>query len=277
MRAIDPSNLRNIMVIWLETGFCLLNVPYTNPLDVDSDMLAALLRAIQQVANDGIRKIGWEHHSILFEIKDNLLVVLIMRSASDDEPYRENLLAALRLIIRRFDMHPSWAEQILNGQVKSPRESILDVVQYFPLHIIDETLTPLVAEKGSKIGFDIGEFKLARESLCRYIDGKRTVKQIINDSGMNKSRAIGILSVLCYCNHITLLRVPREDDMLIMTKPTLLCSAVSRLPLEGIEEVLMDFDGTRSVRSIAQSNDLDMSVVLFIAKDLLAKGILSYC
>ncbi len=132
IRSPNPANLRNIVVIWLETSFCLLDVPYSNPLDVDPDMLAALLRAIQNVAHDGFQSVGWKQHTILLETRERLLVVLIKKSSSDENSIRERSSRVVVDISVRFDKHPEWAEQIRNGRIQNTRECMLDIAHGFP-------------------------------------------------------------------------------------------------------------------------------------------------
>lgn len=187
MRASNPHEIRNLLVIWRETSFCLLNVPYMNPLSVDGDMLAALLRAIQHVAHDGLRMIRWERHSILFEMDENLLVVLVTKSNSNETLFRESLRVVTTSISSRIDEHPYWIEEIRMGKVKNSREIILDVLSTLPPRIIGEELTPIISGFGEHLCFDIGDFKTTRENICKYVDGKRTVQQIITESGYDKS------------------------------------------------------------------------------------------
>ena len=276
MNLSNAIQVKNFLLVWRNAGFCLLNIPYTNPIKLDSDMLAGLLRAIQQVMSDGIKRITWKHQTILFEFADDLLYVLITNPISNEQLYRNELVNVRNRISKRFRRRPEWAKLIRRGQILSIRECALDVMQSFHLRDLDYNLTPILQEDYEDIPFAVREFNETLELLISFIDGKRTIYQIIDDSPLDRDMVLGLLSVLLSYEWIELVRVAKLDDRLkLIRKPTIF--DLSDLgPLELLDEVLHEFRVTTTSKEVANRLRLNPHVVLFLAGKLLDRGVLTY-
>ena len=276
---MNPSNamqIKNFLLIWQDAGFCLLNIPYTNPIQLDSDMLAGLLRAIQQVMSDGIKRITWKHQTILFEFANDLLYVLIMNSISNESTYRNDLFNVIDRVSKRFQERPEWAKLIKIGQIRTVRECALDVIQSFHLRELDLSLTPRLLESREDIPFAVREFNEILELLIGFIDGKRTVYQIIDDSHLDRDMVLGLLSVLLSHDWIELIRVVTIDDSLKLVKEPTIFDIRNLGPEELLWELLHEFEETTTSREVADRLRLDPYVVLFLAGKLLERKILTY-
>ena len=279
---MDPSSatqIKNFLLIWQDAGFCLLNIPYTNPIQLDSDMLAGLLRAIQQVMSDGIKRITWKHQTILFEFANDLLYVLIISSNSNESIYRNELFNIIDRVSKRFQERPEWTKLIKTGQIRTIRECALDVIQSFHLSEIDLSLTPRLRElqeDHEAIPFAVGDFNEILETLFGFIDGKRTVCQIIDDSRLDRGMVLGLLSVLLSHERIELVRVVKIEDKLKLTRKPTIVDLSDLGPKELLWELVHEFEETATSKEVADRLRLDPHVVLFLAGKLLDRGVLTY-
>ncbi len=273
---IDALAIKNFLLIWRDAGFCLLNIPYTNPLHLDPDMLAGLLRAIQQVMNDGIKRITWKHQTILFEFADDLLYVLIMSSISNEIIYRTKLINVRDSVRRRFRARPEWSRCIEAGQLRSIRECALDVIQSFHLRNLDLNLTPRLRESHEAIPFAVREFDEILELLIGFIDGKRTIYHIIDDSCIDRKIVLGLLSVLSHYDWIELVRVVDMDDKLKLVQNPTMLEFGNLGPKELFWKLVHEFTVTTTSKEVADKHRIDPYVVLFLAGKLLERGVLTY-
>lgn len=273
---IEVMEIKNFLLIWRNAGFCLLNIPYTKSIQLDPDMLAGLLRAIQQVMNDGIKRITWKHQTILFDFADELLYVLIMSSVSNESIYRKRLIKVRENIRKRFRERPEWTRCIEAGQLRSIRECALDVIQSFQLRELDLDLTPKLLGSHGDIPFAVREFDEILEQLLSFVDGKRTIYQIIDDSGIEKELVLGLLSVLSHYDWIDLVRIVDKDDKLILVQRPSEIELGSLGPKELLWKLIDEFTVVTTCKEVAERYRIDPHVVLFLARKLLVKRILTY-
>jgi len=239
-------------------------------------MLAGLFRAIQQVMNDGIKRIAWKHQTILFEFADELLYVLIMNSISNEPIYRNRLIKIRDSIRKRFRERPEWSRCIEAGQLRSIRECALDVIQSFYLRELDPEMTPRLLESCENIPFAVREFDEALELLMGFTDGKRTIDQIIDDSCIDRKMVLGLLSVLSYYGWIELVRVVDIDDKLILVQRPIEIELGSLGPKELLWKLIHEFNVESSCKEVAEIHRIDPYVVLFLAGKLLERRVLTY-
>ncbi|MBA7586349.1 hypothetical protein ES708_28347 [subsurface metagenome] len=174
MNLSKVNQIRNFMLIWRDTGFCLLNIPYANPVKVDSDMLAELFRAIQQVVSDDIKRMIWNHQTILFEFDKDLLYVLIMHSVSDETSYRNALIKVRNRVSRRFQERREWSKLIKTGQVSRFLKE-MGVADYIVDAIIDglqneseeNRMEIIAAALDSPLDFEMLSWNLKTRNECR--------------------------------------------------------------------------------------------------------------
>lgn len=239
-------------------------------------MLAGLLRAIQQVMNDGIKRITWKHQTILFEFADDLLYVLIMSSISNESTYRNELFNVIDRVSNRFQERPEWAKLIKIGQIRTIRECALDVIQSFHLRELDLNLTPRLQESHEEIPFTVREFNEILELLISFIDGKRSVCQIIDDSRLDRDMVLGLLSVLLAYDWIELVRVVTIDDKLKLVKEPTIFDLSNLGQKELLGKLVHEFEETTTSKEVADRLRLDPHVVLFLVGKLLEWKILTY-
>jgi hypothetical protein len=276
MRFVDEMHIKNYLLIWRGAGLCLLDIPYANPIKLDSDMLAGLLHAIQQVMNDGIKSITWKHQKILFEFADDLLHVLIMDSKSNQLHYETELINVRDRISKRFQQRPEWMKLIKRGQIQNVRTCALDVIQSFHLRGLDYNLTPKLQENHKDIPFATNEFIEMMQFLMSFIDGKRSIYQIIQDSDLAREMVLGLLSVLLLYDWIELIRVTGLNDRLKLAREPRIFEINNLGPRELLREVCSEFRFPSSAIEVAEKLGLDPYVVLFIAGKLLDCDVLIF-
>ncbi len=275
-REVDPTKLRNFLVIWIKVGFCLLEIPYTDPLKVDKDLLAGLLSAIQHRSSQNIMEIHFNKHSILFDLDEELLNVLILKHVSDNTPYRDGLTIASKAIRERFNKRTEWVKQIKMGVMKPISECALDVLSSFPLKQIDVRMTPLKVQARKQIPFQTGEFAEKLKLVESYIDNKRPVERIIEELSLEPREVIGLISVLLENNWIELLRVPKGDDILIKNR----VPSERELHVLGLSNeiilFLRFFEGNLTLNEIAIDMNMTLDVTIFLVTKLLKKEIFAF-
>jgi len=276
MNKFDVMQIKNFLLIWQDAGFCLLNIQYTNPIKLDADMLAGLLRAIQQVMSDGIKRITWKHQTILFEFVDDLLYVLITSSISNESTYRNKLFEVIDRVGKRFQERPEWPKLIGTGQIRTIRECALDVIQSFNLRAINPNLTPKLQENCESIPFAIREFNEILERLIGFIDGKRTVYQIIDGTSFERDTVLGLLSVLLAYNWIKLIRVVTIEDKLKLTREPTVLDLCNLGPKDLLGKVIHEFEETTTSQEVADKLRINPHVVLFLTRKLLEGKILTF-
>jgi hypothetical protein len=276
MRFSDEMHIKNYLLIWRDAGLCLLDIPYRNSIKMDSDMLTALLRAVQQVMNDGIKRIIWKHQKILFEFADDLLHVLIMDSNSNELLYETELINVKNRISKRFQQRPEWVKLIKRGQIRNVRTCALDVIQSFYLRGLDYNLTPKLQENHKDIPFATIEFIEMMQFLMGFIDGKRSIFQIIQDSSLAREIVLGLLSVLLLYDWIELIRVAGLNDRLRLAREPRIFEINNLGPGELLREVCNEFRVPSSTIEVAERLGLDPYVILFIAGKLLDCDVLIF-
>ncbi len=78
------------------------------------------------------------------------------------------------------------------------------------------------------------------------------------------------------CKKQVIIRVPSLRDTLTLVKETTESDLNSFLPSRRVEELIHDFNGEFSIGQIADNHGVRPSVVLFIAEQLLERGVLSF-
>ncbi|MFW9964196.1 MAG: hypothetical protein ACFFCX_11565 [Candidatus Sifarchaeia archaeon] len=269
--ALDVSKVRYISLIRMEGGESVLNIPYAE-LTVDPDLIAGFVTAVIIFAKTPIRTIRKAAYDILIEVGETVLVLLVVDPVPDEAPYRDKLKRILTLVesehgekLRHFE-----------GDIRRFREFALDIVKEFPFSSVDLDLVPIMKEKGIRIPFRVGAVDHDLEQLESFINGKRTVSEIMDLIGFSDDKALALISILDRYQWIDFKTRLTDDDILVRGQ----CSEMKLGMLKSqygkpLEDILEKFDGTMKIKDVAESLPYDQRALWFLINKLVEVGCLS--
>ncbi len=270
--ALDVSKVRYISLIRMEGGESVLNIPYAE-LTVDPDLIAGFVTAVIIFAKTPIRTIRKAAYDILIEVGDSVLVLLVVDPVTDEAPYREKLKRILGLVesehgdkLRHFE-----------GDIRRFREFALDIIQEFPFSSSDLELVPIKREKGVRIPFRVGAVDHDLEQLESFINGKRTVAEIMDLIGFSDKKALALISILDRYQWIDFKKRLTDDDVLVRSEcPKMKLGILKSQYGEHLEDILEKFDGEKKIREVVESlPKLDPRALWFLINRLVEVGCLS--
>ncbi len=261
---IDVSKVRYISLIRMEGGESVLNIPYAE-MSVDPDLIAGFVTAVIIFARTPIRTIRKAAYDILIEVGDTVLVLLVVDPVPDEAPYRERLK---RILMKVEEEHGKKLRNF-EGDVRVFRDFSLNIVKEFPFMEIDLDLVPYRRKGGQFIRYRVGDVDKKLEAVEAFINGKRTVAEILDLIGMNDEEVLAAISVLRKHDWIDFKRRLTESDILVVKD----CSDVmlGRLRAQygaALDELLQAFDGTKSIHQVLQVLPLDSNAAWFLINKL---------
>lgn len=258
-------------MIRIEGGESILNIPYAE-MSVDPDLIAGFVTAVIIFAKAPIRTIRKAAYDILIELREHVLILLVVDPVADEAPYREGML---RILDQFEELH---ANRLANfeGDIRVFRESALLILKEFPYMKIDLDLIPQ-SVKGDPIGFRVGQTDKKLEELDGFINGKRTVAEILDLIDLPENEVIGLLSILARFHWIEFRKRISDNDVLDRSR----CSedALKRLRMQygkPLEELLDYFNGTRTVKEILDLLPYDTNALWFLINRLVEIGCLAH-
>jgi hypothetical protein len=131
--------------------------------------------------------------------------------------------------------------------------------------------------KGDPIGFRVGQTDKKLEELDGFINGKRTVAEILDLIDLPENEVIGLLSLLAKFGWIEFRKRISDNDVLDRIR----CSedALKRLRMQygkPLEELLEYFNGIRTVKEILDLLPYDKNAVWFLINRLVEIGCLAH-
>lgn len=258
-------------MIRIEGGESILNVPYAE-MSVDPDLIAGFVTAVIIFAKAPIRTIRKAAYDILIELKEHVLILLVVDPVADEAPYREGM----HKVLDEFEgLH---ANRLANfeGDIRVFRESALLILREFPYMKIDLDLIPQSVE-GEPMGFRVGQTDKKLEELDGFINGKRTVAEILDLIDLPENEVIGLLSLLAKFHWIEFRKRISDNDVLDRSR----CSedSLKRLKMQygkPLEELLDFFNGTRTVKEILDLLPYDKNALWFLINRLVEIGCLAH-
>jgi hypothetical protein len=263
--ALEVSKVRYISLIRLEGGESILNIPYAE-MTVDPDLIAGFVSAVIIFANTPIRTIRKAAYDILIEVGRTVLVLLVVDPVGDEAPYRARLK---RILGQVEDEHGHKLEKF-EGDVRRYREFALNIIMEFPYKVPDLELVPLKLTKGIPIPFRVGKVDSLLEKVESFINGKRTVAEILDLIGLPEPEVTAIISVLAKYKWISFKRRLTEQDVLIRSK----CSKMALDTLRAqyglpLEEIVEAFDGVKTLKEVLDALPYDRSACWFLVNKLI--------
>ncbi|MHA1246311.1 MAG: hypothetical protein ACTSPE_03225 [Candidatus Thorarchaeota archaeon] len=273
---LDPEKVRYISLVRKEGGEPVLGIPYRE-MSVDPDLVASFVLAVIIFENRQLRTFTKEGYVVLIEEGSHVVGLLIIDKVEEEGPYRE----ALRLIINTFEARYEAQFKSWSGDIRPFREFALFILTVFPYRILDPNLVPTlitgseaVPDHRTKIPWAVGETDKKLELVKEYINGKRTIMDIIEACGFDEAEGMALFSMLDRYKWITLSRAVTDDTVLVklMEPPAVLIGAYG----EHLVRIVEQCDGTRKLGQIANDLNLNRDVVRTLAKTLVNAGVLGF-
>jgi hypothetical protein len=268
--ALDVSKVRYISLIRMEGGESVLNIPYAE-LTVDPDLIAGFVTAVIIFAKTPIRTIRKAAYDILIEVGESVLVLLVVDPVPDEAPYREKL----KRILAQVETEHGDKLKHFEGDIRRFREFALDIVMEFPFSSVDLDLVPIRKTKGVRIPFRVGEVDHALEQLESFINGKRTVAEIMDLIGFSDDKAMALISILDRYQWIEFKTRLTEEDILVRVDcPEMTLRMLMSQYGKHVEDVLEKFDGTFKIKDVVEALPYDSLALKFLINRLVEVGCL---
>jgi hypothetical protein len=255
----------------MEGGESVLNIPYAE-LTVDPDLIAGFVTAVIIFAKTPIRTIRKAAYDILIEVGETVLVLLVVDPVPDEAPYREKL----KRILEQVELDHGDKLRHFEGDIRRFRESALGVVKEFPFSSIDLDLVPIQRKKGARIPFRVGAIDHDLEQIESFINGKRTVAEIMDLIGFADDKVLALISILDRYEWIDFKTRLTDEDVLVRTDcPELTLGMLKSQYGKPLEDILEKFDGAMRVKDVAESLPYDPRALWFLINKMVEVGCLS--
>ncbi|MFW9793104.1 MAG: hypothetical protein ACFFEE_02285, partial [Candidatus Thorarchaeota archaeon] len=243
-------------------------IPYAE-LTVDPDLIAGFVTAVIIFAKTPIRTIRKAAYDILIEVGKDVLVLLVVDPVADETPYREKL----KRILHQVESEHGDKLRHFEGDIRRFRESALTVVEEFPFSSTDLDLVPFKKSKGVRIPFRVGSVDHDLEQVESFINGKRTVAEIMDLIGFTDSKVIALVSILSRYQWIDFKKRLTDDIVLVRKEiPTMTLEMLKSQYGKPLEDILEAFDGTKKIKDVLESLPYDQRAMWFIINKLVEDG-----
>ncbi|MFW9967173.1 MAG: hypothetical protein ACFFEA_08460 [Candidatus Thorarchaeota archaeon] len=270
------AKVRYLSLVRREGGEPIIGIPYRE-MSVDPDLVASFVLAIIIFENRQLKTFTKEGYVVVIEEGKYVVGLLIVDKVEEDTEYRNALIR----LIERFESEYETHLQSWKGDIRPFREYALSILEIFPYRRLDWELVPRMVTKSeaapdlqANIPWSVGATDEKLQLIAGYVDGKRSIEQIIEQSGMPEGEVLALLSMLDRYKWITLSR--RLDDKSILVKvmePPLLLRGVYGDQLTALVELC---DGTRTLIEVCESLPYNMEAVKTVAKNLIDAGVLGF-
>ena len=269
--ALDVSKVRYISLIRLEGGESVLNIPYAE-LTVDPDLIAGFVTAVIIFAKTPIRTIRKAAYDILIEVGESVLVLLVVDPVPDEAPYREKL----KRILEQVEAEHGEKLKHFEGDIRRFREFALAIVKEFPFSSVDLDLVPTKKETGVRIPFRVGSVDHDLEKIESFINGKRTIAEIMDLIGFSDDKVMALISILDRYQWIDFKTRLTDDDILVRIDcPDIRLERLKIQYGKPLEDILGKFDGNMKIKDVAESLPYDPRALWFLINKLVEVGCLS--
>ncbi|NWF96288.1 MAG: hypothetical protein HXY34_09100 [Candidatus Thorarchaeota archaeon] len=263
----DVSKVRYVSLIRLEGGESILSIPYAE-MSVDPDLIAGFVTAVIIFAKAPIRTISKAAYDILIEVGETVLVLLVVDPVPDETPYREKL----KRILSQVETEHGEKLKNFEGDIRRFREFALNVIVEFPYGNIQPNLIP-VRKAGKPIPFRVGEIDRKLEKLEAFINGKRSVAEILDLIELRDEEVKALLSLMKHYGAVDFRKRLDEKDVLVTDDTS--SSSVARLRDQygrPVDDLIKFFDGSRNVKEVVHSLPYDHDALLFLINKLVECG-----
>ncbi len=270
------AEVRYLSLVRKEGGEPIIGIPYRE-MSVDPDLVASFVLAVIIFENRQLKTFTKEGYVVVIEEGEHVVGLLIIDRVEDDAPYRN----ALRTIIEKFEQ--AYENLLLSwkGDIRPFREFALDILEIYPYRTFSLEMIPRIVSKSeatpdhqAAIPWSVGETDKKVQTIIGYINGKRTIEEIMNQSELEDSEVIAILSMLDKYKWITLIRRLEDSSVLvkIIEPPKFLVGVYG----EQLTSIVEQCDGTKSLAEVCELLPYNMEAVKLVAKNLIDAGVLGF-
>ncbi|MFW9793103.1 MAG: hypothetical protein ACFFEE_02280 [Candidatus Thorarchaeota archaeon] len=274
--AEEKAEVRYLSLVRKEGGEPIIGIPY-RAMSVDPDLVASFVLAVIIFENRQLKTFTKEGYVVVIEEGDYVVGLIIVDKVEDDTPYRNNLIK----IVELFETKHELLLQSWKGDIRPFREFALDILQIYPYTTVDLEMIPKIVRKSeatpdlhANIPWSVGETDEKLQTIIGYINGKRTVEDIMKQSDFEDSEVIAILSMLDKYKWITFTKRLEDDSILvkIMEPPLFLLGVYG----EQLTKLVEQIDGSRTLSEICELLPYNMEAVRLVANNLIDAGVLGY-
>lgn len=270
------AEVRYLSLVRKEGGEPIIGIPY-RAMSVDPDLVASFVLAVIIFENRQLKTFVKEGYVVVIEEGKHVVGLLIVDKVEDDEPYRNNLIK----IVEKFETN--YEQQLIawKGDIRPFREYALDILQVYPYRTLDLKMIPRIVSKSeatpdhhANIPWSVGETDEKLQIVLGYINGKRTIEEIMQQSEFEDSEIMAIMSMLDKYKWITLTRRLEDSSILakIMDPPMFLLGVYGDQLTKLVEQI----DGRRTLSKICELLPFNMEAVKTVANRLIDAGVLGY-
>ena len=272
----EHAFVRYLSLVRREGGEPIIGIPYRE-MSVDPDLVASFVLAVIIFENRQLKTFTKEGYVVVIEEGEQVVGLLIIDRVEDDEPYRSALIS----LINNFES--KYENQLLawKGDIRPFREFALDILQVFPYRTFSLEMIPKLITKSdakpdyqSSIPWSVGETDEKIQQVIGFINGKRTIDEIMDQSELADPEILAILSMLDKYKWITLTRKLEDSSILqkIMDPPKFLIGVYG----EQLTSIVEKCDGTKSLAEVCEMLPYNMEAVKLVAKNLIDSGVLGF-
>jgi hypothetical protein len=272
----EKPEVRYLSVVRKEGGEPIIGIPYRE-MSVDPDLIASFVLAVIIFENRQMKNFTKEGYVVVIEEGEYTVGLLIVDRVDDDTPYRE----ALKRVIIEFEN--TYEAQMIawKGDIRPFREFALYILQIYPYRTFSLNMIPRLLTKTdatpdyqATIPWSVGQTDEKIQSILGYINGKRSVEDILNQSNLQDPEVLAILSMLDKYQWIALTRKLEDTSILVkvMDPPMVLVGVYG----EQLTSIMEQCDGEKSLAAICESLPYNMEAVKLVAKNLIDAGVLGY-
>ena len=270
------AEIRYLSLVRKEGGEPIIGIPY-RAMSVDPDLVASFVLAVIIFENRQLKTFVKEGYVVVIEEGAHVVGLLIVDKVEDDEPYRKNLIR----IVENFEQ--IYEQQLVawKGDIRPFREYALNILQVFPYRNFDLKMIPRLITKSeatpdyqANIPWSVGETDEKIQIVLGYINGKRTIEDIMKQSEFEDSEIIAIMSLLDKYKWITLTRRLEDGSVLvkIMDPPMFLLGVYG----DQLTKLVEYIDGKRPLSEICEHLPFNIEAVKTVANRLIDAGVLGY-
>lgn len=272
----EKALVRYLSLVRKEGGEPIVGIPYRE-MSVDPDLVASFVLAVIIFENRQLKTFTKEGYTVVIEEGEHVVGLLIVDRIEDDSPYRENLKKIITLFENRYE--PQLV--VWKGDIRPFREFALTILSTYPYRTFSLKMIPRLVSKSeatpdyhSSIPWSVGETDEKLQMVLGYINGKRTIEQILEQSELSDGEIIGILSMLDRYNWITLARKLEDDSVLVkIMDPPLFLLGVYGAQLTALVELC---DGSRTLADMCELLPFNLEAVKTVARNLIDGGVLGF-
>ena len=275
-KAEVKAEVRYLSLVRKEGGEPIIGIPY-RAMSVDPDLVASFVLAVIIFENRQLKTFVKEGYVVVIEEGEHVVGLLIVDKVEDDEPYRKNLIS----IVENFES--SYEQQLISwkGDIRPFREYALNILQVYPYQTFDLKMIPRLVSKSdatpdyqAHIPWSVGETDEKLQIVLGYINGKRTIEEIMQQSEFEDSEITAIMSMLDKYKWITLTRRLEDSSILakIMDPPMFLLGVYG----DQLTQLVEQCNGRRTLSRICELLPFNMEAVKTVANRLIDAGVLGY-